>query len=80
MKTSRIAQTFRGMCGGRSARLGLFAAVVIIFAGGSALRPSVEAQVGPIVQENTQTGSRRVSGMSAVRAIRRFRDSPPTSA
>ena len=57
VKTSRIAQTFRGMCGGRSARLGLFAAVVIIFAGRSALRPSVEAQVGPIVQENTQTGS-----------------------
>ena len=45
------------MFGGRSARLVLFAALVIIFAGRSALRPSVEAQVGPIVQENTQAGS-----------------------
>ena len=57
MKTLRIAQTFRGMFGGRSARFVLFTALVVFFAGRSAMRPSVEAQVGPIVQENTQTGN-----------------------
>jgi hypothetical protein len=45
------------MFGRGSFRLVLFAAIIVIAGGRSALRPFVAAQVSPIVLENTQTGS-----------------------
>jgi N,N-dimethylformamidase beta subunit-like, C-terminal/Domain of unknown function (DUF4082)/Calx-beta domain/Bacterial Ig domain len=57
VKSLRIADALPGMFGRRFIHFVLFAAILIVIAGGAALRPSVEAQASPIVQENAQTGS-----------------------
>ena len=74
------AKTLRRVFRRPSARLILAAAVAFIFAGRGSMGPFVQAQTNPIVLENAQAGALERVGRHAARAIRRFRDSPPTSA